>query len=113
LSSEQDDSGSPQQLPMNEHGQVWDGGPRDLGRLLSRYYGHRVRLQGDWYHESNDEYLYDVLVYCDGDKNHLVKKDVSVFGHGPSGAAGVEADALPSKERVQQVVDAVGGDGDD
>lgn len=89
----------------NEAHQIWAGGTRDLQEKLSERYGvDELWLKGDHYDEEADEHVYDALVYFDGDEEHLIADDVPVFGHGPSGAAGVYKDTLPSEEEVMEVV---------
>jgi hypothetical protein len=89
---------------------AWDisaGGVRDLQRKLSDYYGvDGIWIHGDFYHEECHEILYDVLAFWDGDEEHFIADEVPVYGHGPSGAAGVFEGDLPSKEEVQSVVAA-------
>lgn len=88
----------------NDDGEIWDGGRRDLENKLADWYGiESLSLMGDWYDEERDEMLYEVLVLYDGEKEHLVAEGVPVFGHGPSGAAGVYADDLPPKDEVTEV----------
>lgn len=91
---------------VNENGEIWAGDPRDLGKKLGQYYGvEGLRLRGDFYHEDRDEMLYDVLVYFDGGSFHFVADDVPMFGHGPSGAVGVDPNTLPSEDRIRAVVE--------
>lgn len=114
--SDTQDGGSDQldESVINENDEIWAGAPRDLGKKLDRYYGvEGLRLQGDFYHEGRDEILYDVLVFFDGDDYRYIADDVTIFGHGPSGAAGVDPGHLPQKKRVREVVEAAedGGGG--
>lgn len=104
------------ELDVNDSGQVWDASPRDLERKLERHYDvDGINLRGDFYDRDTGERLMDVLTYFDGDRHHLIAEDVPVYGHGPSGAAGVDSDSLPPQERVQSVVETAeqGGDGDE
>lgn len=102
----------PDESIFQDNGQVWAGDPAELQEKLGRHYGvEGLRYNGDFYHEGRDEYLYDVLTYWDGDEEHFITGDVPMFGHGPSGAVGMDRDSLPPKEAVREVVDGVkGGD---
>lgn len=103
---------------MSGTGATWDISafdPRELGEKLADYYGVEgpIRYQGDWYDAEQDEMLYEVLLYRDGEDLHLIADEVPVHGHGPTGAMGVWVDELPDKETVRAVVDAVEGGNDD
>lgn len=90
---------------FNDDGQMWAGGKRDLQSCLSEYYDvDSIWIQGGWYDEESGETLMDVLLYFDGSATHLITDGVPMYGHGPSGAACVEKDDLPSKEDVRAVV---------
>lgn len=91
---------------FDDDGQMWAGDRRHLQQKLSQYYGvEQIWLSGDWYDESSDETLMDVMTYFDGDEEHLITDDVPMYGHGPSGAACVEKDDLPDKDDVLAVVE--------
>lgn len=96
---------------FNEDGQVWAGGKRDLQQKLNRHYGvEGIWHNGDYYHEEREEILYEVLTYFDGEEEHFIDDEVRMYGHDPSGAVGIDRESLPSKERVQEVVEAANGE---
>lgn len=91
---------------VNENDEIWSGGNRHLEQKLDRYYGvEGLRLCPDWYDEERDELLYDALVHSDGGEEQLVAEDVPVYGHGPSGAAGVKVEDLPDGDAVKTTVE--------
>lgn len=93
--------------PFNDDGEMWAGGPRHLEEKLTEYYGiqnGQLWLMGDYYDEEEDERVMEALVYFDGEEDHLITDEVPEFGHGPSGAAGVEKQDLPSQEAVDDVI---------
>lgn len=100
----------PQELAQ-DNGEIWDGDRRMLENKLADWYGvDSLWLQADWYDDGADETLYDVLVLYDGEDDRLVAEDVPVFGHGPSGAAGVNLDDLPTDEELRQAAGLDGGE---
>lgn len=100
---------------FDDEGQMWAGGPRDLQERLTEYYGvedGQIWTRGDHYDEEQDEVLMDVLTYFDSDEEHLIADGVPQYGHGPSDAACVERDDLPSEDQVRDVVEEADEDGD-
>lgn len=93
------------------HRETWDisaGSYRDLDKQLSSFYDvDEIWYHGDFYYEQRGEFVYDVLVYWDGDEEHFIAENISIYGHGPSGAVGCYTDDLPSKEMVAALVDAI------
>lgn len=104
------DGGTEIEAAGSDSEELWAGSPSDLEDKLNDHYGvEGICIRGDYYHEAREEYLYDCLVYFDGDEEHFIADDVPILGHAPSGAAGVALEDLPGELTVQRFVAAVDG----
>lgn len=89
-------------VEFNADGQLWAGGVRDLEKKLERYFGvDGIGLQETF--EGSAGYHHEAMVLRGREDTHLLSEYVGVIRHGPSGAAGVSKEDLPSKEEVENV----------
>lgn len=98
---------------VNDDGELWAGDRSYLRRRLNRYYDvdedGSLWYYADWYDDDAETLRMDVLVYANGDGEHLIADEVPQLGHGPSGAIGFRTADLPDQERVEAVIAEVRG----
>lgn len=94
-------------VEFNEDGELWGAGPMDLTHNLEVYYDvDGILIQEPYYDEESGETHHEAMVHFDGEEYQLLKEYLPIYGHAPSGAVAVLEEDLPSKERVQEMVEA-------